>query len=324
MTADTAARRTLYPPVEPYAHGMLDVGDGHMVYWERCGTPGTKPAVFLHGGPGAGCGPDQRRQFDPALYDVLLFDQRGCGRSTPFACLEHNTTWDLVADIERLREMCGHDKWLVFGGSWGSTLSLAYAETHPDRVTELVLRGIFLGTRAEYDWLYRYGASELYPEGWEDFSGHVPPAERGDLLEAYGRLLTSEDRAVREDAARAWATWESLTVTLLPNPAVMEHSSDGEQSVAIARIENHFFRNDCWLKPDQLLADAGRLKGIPGVIVQGRHDCCTPAAAAWALKKAWPEVDLQIVPDGGHLFSEPGITDGLVRASDRFAGKIDA
>lgn len=317
----TGERRTLYPPIEPYAHGMLDVGGGHTIYWERCGTPGAKPVVFLHGGPGAGCSPAQRRQFDPALYDVLLFDQRGCGRSKPFASLENNTTWDLVADMERLREMCGLDKWQVFGGSWGSTLALAYAETHPERVTELVLRGIFLGTRAEYDWLYRFGASELYPEGWEDFSTHVPEAERGDLLEAYGRLLDSDNAAAALAAAKAWSQWEALVVTLLPSPEVMEHSTEDDGAVAIARIENHFFRNDCWLEPGQLLANAGRLKGIPGVIVQGRHDCCTPASAAWALKKAWPEVDLQIVPDGGHLFSEPGITDGLVRASDRFAGK---
>ncbi|MDE2564060.1 MAG: prolyl aminopeptidase [Sphingomonadales bacterium] len=318
----TGERRTLYPPIEPFEHGMLEVGDGHTVYWERCGTRGAKPAVFLHGGPGSGCNADQRRQFDPALYDVLLFDQRGCGRSTPFATLESNTTWHLVADIERLRAMCGHETWQVFGGSWGSTLALAYAETHPDRVSELVLRGIFLGTRPEYDWLYRYGASELYPEGWEEFSTHVTRAERGDLLEAYGRLLGSDDPQVALAAARAWAKWEALVVTLLPNAQVVEHSAEDSGALAISRIENHYFRHDCWFEPGQLLAEAGRLKGIPGVIVQGRHDCCTPPAAAWALKKAWPEVDLQIVPDGGHLFSEPGITDGLVRASDRFAGKV--
>ncbi|WP_338465666.1 prolyl aminopeptidase [Novosphingobium sp. ZN18A2] len=314
-------RRTLYPPIEPFESGMLDVGDGHSIYWERCGTRGGKPVVFLHGGPGAGCSADQRRQFDPALYDILLFDQRGCGRSTPFASLDHNTTWDLVADMERLRAMCGHEKWQVFGGSWGSTLALAYAETHPERVSELVLRGIFLGTEREYDWLYRYGASALYPEGWEEFAGHVPEDERGDLVEAYRRRLTSDDEATRTAAAKAWSRWEALVVTLLPDPAIVEHSTDDEHAVAIARIENHFFHNMCWFEPGQLLANAGRLKGIPGVIVQGRHDCCTPPESAWALKKAWPDVDLQIVPDAGHLFSEPGITDGLIRASDRFAGK---
>lgn len=316
-----SARRTLYPPLEPYARGMLDVGDGHRVYWERCGTPGAKPVVFLHGGPGAGCGAAQRQQFDPALYDVLLFDQRGCGRSTPFASLDANSTWHLVADIERLREMAGIDRWMVFGGSWGSTLALAYAQRHPDRVTELVLRGIFLGTRREYDWLYRYGASELYPEAWADFTGHVPVAERGDLLLAYHQRLTSDDRQVRLAAAKAWATWEGVTVTLLPDPAMLADFTDADHAVAVARIENHYFRHDCWLEPDQLLRDAGRLQGIPGVIIQGRHDCCTPPWAAWALKQAWPDVELQIVPDGGHLFTEPGITDGLVRASDRFAGK---
>jgi len=317
-----AERRTLYPEIEPYDSGMLDVGGGHSLYWERCGTPGAKPVVFLHGGPGGGSSPAHRRQFDPALYDVLVFDQRGCGRSTPFASLEANTTWDLVADIERLREMCGHERWQVFGGSWGSTLSLAYAETHPERVTELVLRGIFLGGDDEFDWLYKEGgASSLYPEGWEEFAGHIPEAERGDLVEAYYRRLVSDDRAVRVAAAKAWSGWEAVTVTLLPSPEVMEEFTEDDKAVAVARIENHYFRNKCWLEPGQLLRNATRLRGIPGIIVQGRHDCCTPPIAAWRLKQAWPEVELQIVPDGGHLFSEPGITDGLVRATDRFAGK---
>jgi len=313
--------RTLYSPIEPYASGMLDVGDGHSLYWERCGTPGGKPAVFLHGGPGSGCSEGQRRQFDPALYDVLLFDQRGCGRSTPFASLENNTTWHLVADMERLRVMAGHDRWLVFGGSWGSTLSLAYAETHLERVTELVLRGIFLASTSEEDWLYKYGASELYPEGWTDFTGHIPEAERGNLVDAYYRRLTSDDASVRLAAAKAWSTWEGLTVTLLPDSEMMADFTADDHAVAVARIENHYFRHHCWLEQGQLLRDAHKLRGIPGIIVQGRHDCCTPPAAAWALKQAWPEVELQIVPDGGHLFTEPGITDGLVRASDRFAGK---
>jgi proline iminopeptidase len=313
-------RRTLYPPIEPYETGMLDVGDGHTLYWEKCGTPGAKPAVFLHGGPGSGCSPKQRQQFDPKKYDVLLFDQRGCGRSTPFASLEDNTTWHLVADIERLREMAGIDKWMVFGGSWGSTLSLAYAQTHPERVTELVLRGIFLFRQSEVDWLYKYGASELYPEGWEDFVGLVQEGERGQVVEAYHRRLTSEDPSIRLAAAKAWSTWEGLTVTLLPDPAMLEEFTEDNHAIAIARIENHYMRNLGWLDDNQLLENAGKLKGMPGVIVQGRHDCCTPPSAAWALKEAWPEVDLQIVPDGGHLFTEPGITDGLVRATDRFAG----
>jgi proline iminopeptidase len=312
-------RRTLYTEIEPHASGMLDVGDGHSLYWERCGTPGAKPVVFLHGGPGGGASPAHRRQFDPARYDILVFDQRGCGRSRPFSELEANTTWHLVADLERLREMCGHARWQVFGGSWGSTLALAYAQTHPQRVTELVLRGIFLSSRRELDWLYAYGASELYPEAWEQFAGHIPEAERGDLVDAYHRRLTSDDEAIRLAAAREWCAWESQTVTLLPDPKGLADSRQAERALPMARIENHYFRHKCWLEDGQLLRDAGKLRGIPGVIVQGRHDCCTPPAAAWELKRAWPEVELQIVPDGGHLYSEPGITDGLVRATDRFA-----
>lgn len=313
--------RTLYPPIEPFETGMLEVGGGHTLYWERCGTRGAKPVVFLHGGPGSGCGPDQRRQFDPALYDILLFDQRGCGRSTPFASLENNTTWDIVADIERLRVLLGHEKWQVFGGSWGSTLALSYAQTHPERVTQLVLRGIFLARQREADWLYRYGASELYPEGWAAFAGHIPEDERGDLIEAYHRRLTSDDPQVQLAAAKAWSTWEGLTVTLLPDPGMMEEFTEDSHAIAIARIENHYFRHDCWLTEGQLLANAGRLNGIPGIIVQGRHDCCTPPSAAYDLKQVWPDADLRIIPDGGHLFTEPGITDGLIRASDYFAGK---
>jgi len=312
-------RRTFYPEIEPYDHGMLDVGDGHSLYWERVGTPGAKPAVMLHGGPGAGCNANHRRQWDPARYDVLLFDQRGCGRSTPFASLEANTTWDLVADIERLREMCGHDKWQVFGGSWGSTLSLAYAQTHPERVSEVILRGIFLCEQAELNWLYTYGASELYPEEWDRFVAHARAHGDGDLLETYIRQLDDPDPAVRNAAASAWNRWEGVTVTLLPEEDTIDYMADGDNAVATARIETHYFRHKCWLESGQLLAGAAKLRGIPGVIVQGRHDCCTPPAAAWKLKQAWPEVDLQIVPDGGHLFTEPGITDGLVRATDRFA-----
>ena len=312
-------RRTLYPRIEPYDSGMLDVGDGHVIYWERCGTPGAKPAVFLHGGPGAGISPNHRRQFDPARYDLLLFDQRGAGKSTPHAGLTANTTWHLVEDIERLREMCGIDKWLVFGGSWGSTLSLAYAQAHPDRVTEIILRGIFLFSQSELDWLYRYGASEVYPEGWEDFLSVVSKDERSDLVEAYRRRLTADDQATKMRAAKAWSTWEGLTVTLLPDPAMMAEFTADDHAIAIARIENHYMSNKGWLDEGQLLRGAEKLRGIPAVIVQGRHDCCTPPRAAWELKKAWPEVELEIIPDGGHLYSEPGVLDGLIRATDRFA-----
>jgi proline iminopeptidase len=312
-------RRTLYPPIEPYESGVLDVGDGHTLYWERCGTPGAKPVVFLHGGPGAGISPAHRSQFDPARYDILLFDQRGAGKSTPHAHLDANTTWHLVEDIERLREMCGVDKWMVFGGSWGSTLSLAYAETHPDRVTEIVLRGIFLFHQSELDWLYKYGASELYPEGWDDFLTPVPVDQRSDLISAYRELLTSDDHATRLLAAKAWSTWEGLTVTLLPDPKMLEEFTEDQHAIAIARIENHYMLHKGWLEEGQLLRGASKLRGIPGVIIQGRHDCCTPPSAAWELKQAWPEVDLQIIPDGGHLYSEPGVLDGLIRATDRFA-----
>ncbi|MEY4473888.1 MAG: prolyl aminopeptidase, partial [Pseudomonadota bacterium] len=226
-------RRGLYPPVEPFASGMLDVGDGHSIYWERCGTPGGKPAVFLHGGPGGGCSAKQRQQFDPALYDVLLFDQRGCGRSTPFASLESNTTWHLVADIEALRELAGHDRWMVFGGSWGSTLALAYAEKHPERVTELVLRGIFLASQQEANWLYKYGASEFYPETWSEFAGHIPAAERHDLVAAYHKRLTSDDPAVRLAAAKVWSMWEGVTVTLLPDPEMLADFTADDHAVAV-------------------------------------------------------------------------------------------
>jgi proline iminopeptidase len=317
----TDERRTLYPEFEPYETGMLDVGDGHSLYWELSGNPDGKPAVFLHGGPGGGSSPKHRRQFNPDKYKILVFDQRGAGKSTPFAGLEANTTWHLVEDIEKLRtEVAEVEKWLVFGGSWGSTLSLCYAQAYPERVTELVLRGIFLFHRNELDWLYKYGASELFPEGWDEFTGLIPRDERGDLVAAYRRRLTAEDHEVKLAAARAWSTWEALTVTVLPRPEVIAEFQEEHKAVAIARIENHYMANKGWLEEGQLLAGAEKLRGIPGVIVQGRHDCCTPPSAAWKLKQAWPEVDLQIVPDGGHLYDEPGILDGLVRATDRFAG----
>jgi len=313
------ARRTLYPEIEPYETGRLDVGDGHSLYWERCGTRGAKPVVFLHGGPGAGCSPGHRRQFDPARYDILLFDQRGCGRSRPHASLEANTTWHLVEDIERLREMAGVERWMAFGGSWGSTLALAYAQTHPDRVTELVLRGIFTFRQSELDWLYRHGASEIFPDKWEEFVALIPEAERGDLVAAYHRRLTGSDAAVQLEAAKAWSKWEAETVTLLPNPSVIEEHTADSFAVAIARIENHYMVNKGWIEEGALLRGAEKLRGIPAVIVQGRYDCCTPPVTAWDLHKAWPEAELNIVPDGGHLFNEPGILDGLIRATDRFA-----
>ncbi|MEX0341649.1 MAG: prolyl aminopeptidase [Erythrobacter sp.] len=318
MTHD---RRTLYPEIEPYETGMLDVGEGHSLYWERVGTKGAKPAVFLHGGPGGGMSPDHRRQWDPELYDVLLFDQRGCGKSQPFAEIEHNDTWRIVEDIERLREMCGHDKWQAFGGSWGSTLALAYAEKYPERVSELVLRGVFLAREQEKTWLYRYGASEIMAEQWDAFIGLIPAEERDDLVRAYYDRLTSEDEAIRLAAAREWSLWEGHVATLLPNDTLLESFGDPAKAVPFARICAKFFLEDFFLEENELLEKVARLSGIPGIIVQGRHDICTPPAAAWALKKAWPEAEFWVVHDAGHSASEPGIVDGLVRATDKLAGK---
>ncbi len=313
--------RTLYPAIEPYETGMLDVGEGHSLYWERCGTPGAKPAVFLHGGPGGGMSPDHRRQWDPQSYDVLLFDQRGCGRSTPFAEIEHNDTKRIVADVERLREMCGHDKWQVFGGSWGATLALAYAQTYPERTSELVLRGVFLARQKEKDWLYTYGASEVMAEQWDRFTGLIPEDERGDLVEAYHTRLTSGDEATRLAAAREWSLWEGTVATLLPNEALLDQFADPSKAVPFARICARFFRDNFYLEEGQLLRDIDRIRDIPGIIVQGRHDICTPPTSAWELKKAWPSAEFWIVHDAGHSASEPGIIDGLVRATDKFAGK---
>jgi proline iminopeptidase len=316
-------RRTLYPPIEPYRSGTLDVGGGHRLHWEQCGNPDGKPVVFLHGGPGGGASPDHRRQFDPTRYNILLFDQRGCGRSAPHASLEANTTWHLVEDIERLRtEVAGVERWQVFGGSWGSTLALAYAQAHPERVTELVLRGIFLFDRYEVDWLYREGgASAVYPDKWEEFIAPIPPEERDDLVEAYHRRLTSDDPAVQLIAAKAWSQWEGETVTLLPSPGTIEEFTEPHKAIAVARIENHYMRAGGWLEEGQLLRGAEQLRAIPGVIVQGRYDMCTPPRAAWALHRAWPDAELVIVPDGGHLYSEPGVLEALIRATDQFADR---
>ncbi|MFA7414802.1 MAG: prolyl aminopeptidase [Rhizobium sp.] len=313
--------RSFYPEIEPYETGMLDVGDGHSVYWERVGTKGAKPAVFLHGGPGGAISPTQRRLFDPALYDVILFDQRGCGKSIPNASIEANTTWHLVADIERLREMMGVEKWLVFGGSWGSTLALAYAETHPERVSELVLRGIYTLTRAELDWYYQFGVSEMFPDKWERFCAPIPDTERHEMMAAYRKRLTGTDREEQLRCAVAWSSWEGETITLLPNPDYSDHFYDPEFALAFARIENHFFVHAGWLEEGQLLRDAVKLKDIPGVIIHGRYDMPCPAKYAWALHKAWPKADFHLIEGAGHAYLEPGILDQLIRATDRFAGK---
>lgn len=312
-------RRGLYPEIEPYRVGRLTVGHGHEIYFEESGNPKGQPALFLHGGPGGASQPLQRRFFDPDHYRIILFDQRGCGRSTPFASLEHNTTWDLVADIEALREHLGIARWLVLGGSWGSTLALAYAEALPERVSQLVLRGIFLLRKWEIDWFYQAGADALYPDAFEKFLAPIPPAERHDLLNAYHRRLTAPDEATRLEAARAWSVWEGTTLSLLPDPDREARFGEADYALAFARIECHYFVNKGFFRQDdQLLADAHRLKSIPGVIVQGRYDVVTPMRSAYDLHKAWPEADFIVVPDAGHATSEPGIVDALIRATDRF------
>lgn len=322
--------RVLYPPIEPSALGLLDVGDGNEIYWEECGNPEGKPAVFLHGGPGGGCSPDHRRYFDPERYRIVLFDQRGCGRSLPHASapdadLTHNTTWHLVADIERLREHLGIERWLVFGGSWGSTLSLAYAQTHPGRVSELVLRGIFTLRRSEIRWFYQDGASHLFPDAWEEYLAIIPAEERHDLVAAYHRRLFDPDPDVHAPAGVAWTVWENSTIRLHPDAdAIAEARADRASAVAFARIENHYFVHGGWLEDGQLIRDAAeKLAGIPGVIVQGRYDACTPPATAWDLHRAWPEAAFEMIPDAGHAASESGTVDALVRATDRFARADD-
>jgi proline iminopeptidase len=306
----------LYPPLEPYASEWLAV-DGHEIYLEQSGNPAGIPAVFLHGGPGAGCDPIHRRFFDPTRYRIILFDQRGAGRSRPHAELTHNTTWHLVADLELIRQRLGIERWLVFGGSWGSTLALAYAQTHPERVMALVVRGVFLCRPAEIAWFYQEGASWVFPDYWRDFLAPIPPEERGDLIGAYHRRLTGDNEIARLAAAKAWSVWEGRTSTLLTNPAVQNHFAGAHFALALARIECHYFVNQSFLAPDQLLRDAHRLHGIPGIIVQGRYDLICPMRSAWELHQAWPDSELVVVPDAGHSAFEPGITAALVAATDR-------
>ncbi|SEP36850.1 proline iminopeptidase [Methylobacterium sp. ap11] len=275
--------------------------------------------MFLHGGPGGGINPIYRRLFDPSRYDVLLFDQRGCGRSTPYASLDANTTWHLVADMERLRQHMGVERWLVLGGSWGSTLAMAYAQTHPKRVSELILRGVYTLTRAELDWYYQFGVSEIFPEKWERFIAPVAMSDRDDMISAYRKLLTSNDPDVQIEAAKAWTIWEGETITLLPNPDFSAAYADGHFALAFARLENHYFVHNCWMENGQLLRDAGRMKGIPGAIVHGRYDMPCPVKNAYLLHKAWPDASFHIVEGAGHATTEPGILDQLIRATDRFA-----
>ena len=312
--------RTLYPELEPYDSGMFAVDDRHTLYFEQCGNPRGKPVVLLHGGPGAGCSAKMRRFHDPERYRIVLFDQRGSGRSTPHADLVDNTTWDLVADIERLRTKLGIERWQVFGGSWGSTLALAYAQTHPERVAELVLRGIFMLRRWELQWFYQEGASRLFPDAWEPYLHAIPEAERGDLIAAYRRRLTSEDEATRLAAARTWSVWEGATSFLRMDPAFVIGHEDAAFALAFARIENHYFVNNGFFDDEnQLLRDATRIADIPGVIVHGRYDVVCPIQSAWELHKAWPKAELVITPTSGHSAFEAENVDALVRATDAFA-----
>lgn len=311
-----------YPAIEPYRTQRLAVDPPHVLYVEESGNPDGIPVLFLHGGPGAGCEPYHRRFFDPAAYRIVLFDQRGAGRSTPHAALEHNTTWDLVTDIERIRDMLGVDRWLVFGGSWGSTLALAYAETHPERVQGLVLRGIFLCRPWEIRWFYQEGANRVFPDYWEEYIAPIPDAERGDLLHAHYRRLTGTDATARMASARAWSVWEGRAATLRPNQAVVGFFASPHTALSLARIEAHYFAHDTFLKPDQLLVDARRLDDIPGIIVHGRYDIVCPFANAWDLHRAWPSATLEIVADAGHSAAEPGIAAALIRATDTMRDRL--
>jgi proline iminopeptidase len=312
--------RTLYPDIEPFDSGMLPVDDRHTLYYEQCGNPQGKPVVLLHGGPGAGCSAKMRRFHDPAKYRIVLFDQRGSGRSTPHADLVDNTTWDLVDDIERLRDKLAIDRWQVFGGSWGSTLALAYAQTHPERVSELVLRGIFMLRRWELEWFYQQGASRLFPDAWEPYRDAIPEAERDDFIAAYHRRLTSPDEATRLAAARAWSVWEGATSFLRVDPGFVIGHEDAAFALAFARIENHYFVNGGFFETDdQLLRNVGRIADIPGVIVHGRYDVVCPIQSAWDLHRAWPKAELLVSPTSGHSAFEAENIDALVAATDRFA-----
>jgi proline iminopeptidase len=310
-------RRELYPELEPFASGWMQTDGVHEIYFEECGNPQGQPVLVLHGGPGGAVNPAMRRYFDPAIYRIILFDQRGCGKSRPNASLQDNTTWTLIDDIERLRERCDVERWTVFGGSWGSTLSLAYAITHPERVKALVLRGIFLLTRKELRWFYQDGASMIFPDAWERFIAPIPEDERHDLMGAYYRRLTGDDIAERERCAIAWSSWEGDTVSVEGPAGRPEKFAEPDFAVAFARIECWYFTNGGFFPEENwLLKNIGRIRHIPTWIAQGRFDVVTPIASAWALHRAMPEAKLDVVADAGHASSEPGIIDSLVRATD--------
>ena len=314
--------QTLYPEIKPYARHELAVAEPHVLYVDESGNANGLPVVFIHGGPGAGCDALSRRFFDPNLYRIVTFDQRGCGRSTPHASLDNNSTWDLVADLERIREHLGIDKWVLFGGSWGSTLALAYAQSHPERVHALLLRGIFLCRPQDFQWFYQEGASRLFPDYWEDYLAPIPAEERGDLMQAFYKRLTGPDQIAQMHAAKAWSTWEGRTATLRPNPQVVERFSDAHRALSIARIECHYFVNNAFLDADQLLRDMPKIAHLPGLIVHGRYDLICPLDNAYALHQAWPNSELQIIRDAGHAASEVGITDALVRGADEMARRL--
>ncbi|MEB3212821.1 MAG: prolyl aminopeptidase [Leptolyngbyaceae bacterium] len=309
----------LYPDIQPYMTGLLPVSDLHTLYYEQVGNPDGVPVVFLHGGPGGGIDPIYRRFFNPEKWRVVLFDQRGCGRSTPHAELRENTTWDLVADIEKVRSHLNIKQWAVFGGSWGSTLALAYSQTHPESVTVLFLRGIFMLRKKEIQWFYQEGASNLFPDAWEDYLRPIPQEERHNLLHAYYKRLTSDDEAVRLEAARAWSVWEASTSKLLLDPGLQAKFGHDQFAAAFARIECHYFVNKGFLEPeDQLIRNVDRIRHIPTLIVQGRYDVVCPMVTAWELHKAWPEAEFIVVPDAGHSLTEPGIQEALIKATDSY------
>ncbi|MCB1776580.1 MAG: prolyl aminopeptidase [Candidatus Competibacteraceae bacterium] len=314
--------RVLFPDIKPYATQRLAVDNLHTLYIEECGVSGGLPVLFLHGGPGAGCEPMHRRFFDPQRYRIVLFSQRGSGQSSPYAELRDNTTGHLIADIEKLREHLHIDRWLVFGGSWGSTLALAYAETHPERVLGLILRGIFLCRDRDIQWFYQEGANRLFPDQWEHFIAPIPAAEQHDLVHAYYSRLTSANELEQMRAAKAWATWEGATLTLENNPMVIEQFGEAHRALSLARIECHYFIHHCFMAADQLLRDAHRLRDMPGFIIHGRYDVICPLDNAWALHQAWPEAQLKIVPAAGHAASEPGIVHELIAATEHFADRL--
>lgn len=312
----------LYPELHPYQQQFLQVDELHRLYIEESGNPDGIPVVFLHGGPGANCEPVHRRFFDPAKYHIILFDQRGCGQSTPHAGLQNNTSLDLIQDLERIRAALGINQWVVFGGSWGSTLALLYAEKYPAHVSGLVVRGIFLCRDEDVSWFYQHGTSELFPDYWQDFISPIAESERGDMIKAYYQQLTGDDDVAKMRAAEAWSLWEGRTATLVPNERLIDYFSDPYVALSVARIEAHYFVNNSFIEPNQILNDAGKLKNIPGYIVHGRYDVICPMRQAWALHQAWPEAELNIIDDAGHAVTEPGITQRLVEITDELAGKL--